>query len=391
MIEMAADQVAYASNYLQSIESVLYSGRRLRGVLDEGHATREDAATQLEHAAEQHTTGRAGYHAFMFSALEAAPGPQQPLRERVTEDVLASVVTDLQVANVLLAAGQATGETDQPGDSRLLDEALLRLESTAQTVNQAIGSPLEGGAVPGRFGFAAAAPQTIQSPDLPAAIQTFHQQANETLDALVSEAQGAVRGVIDALSKVDTDKVIEALGTFGQQMRELPRVGRLIRQGVAALEAAIAGLVNLMGSAALAGVRDRIERLWQQVKDGQYLSQGLTWAFDVEATRTRITEILRSSQLGHAAVDAASNDLTKLRTNFRETMELARGAVAAVTLAGTVLALTPLVGLGLALAVASTYLVILASVILLGMDYADSGLVLRRVRGVGEIASSLHS
>jgi hypothetical protein len=72
-------------------------------------------------------------------------------------------------------------------------------------------------------------------------------------------------------------------------------------------------------------------------------------------------------------------------------MELARGLVAAVTLAGTILALTPLVGLGLALAVASTYLVILASVILLGMDYADSGLVLRRVRGVGEIASSLHS
>jgi hypothetical protein len=115
----------------------------------------------------------------------------------------------------------------------------------------------------------------------------------------------------------------------------------------------------------------------------------LKWAFGVEATRTHIAEILGSEGLERAALDEASNALSQLVIKFKENMAMAQGLTSAVTLAGTLLALTPLAGPELALVTASAYVLILAAVVLIGMDYADSGRILQRVRGVGEIADSV--
>lgn len=386
---MTANHAVYTSDYLLSTQSVLHAGGRLRNVLDADRATREYAITRLERAAEQHETGGTGYRTFMFSELETTTEADKAIRERVTEDVLISVLTDLQVANVLMAAGQALGETGEKAEPRRLDEALLRLENTTRAVERSLPSPLAIGAEPGRFGFAEAVtiPAVVQSADLPSAIETFRHRSNETLSTLVNEARGVVASVITVLSQLDEEKVLAGLSKLGVQVQELPRIGRLFRWGVEKLEGAIDALIGLLGSEALARIKAQVEKVWQDVKEGKYVAQALEWAFGVEATRTDIEEILRSEGLRQEALDKAGNALDQLASAFKENMSITRGLTSAVTFGCTLL--TPLASPQLALVAASAYAVILAAVVLIGMDYADSGRILQRVRGVREIASSV--
>lgn len=388
---MAADHAAYAVDYLRNTESVLYAGRRLRNLIDAAPATREYAVTGLERAAQQHESGGADYRAFMFSELETASAEDKVMRERATEDALGSILADLQVANVLMAAGLAMGETGEKAEPRLLDDALLKLETTMRAVEQPLASPLTGGIQPGRFGFASlvTAPEVVESPDLPSAVETFKGRSEETLARLVNEAQGVATDAITALSKLDAAKVLEALSKLGDQVQEIGKIGRLVRHGVEKLQGAINALIGLLNSEALAGIKDQVEKMWNDVKEGKYVAQALEWVFGVKATRAYIAEILGSEDLKREALDEGTNDLDQLAITFEETMKMTQGIAAAVTLAGTVLSLTPLAGPELVLLAASAYVLILAAVVLIGMDYADSGRVLQSVRGVREIAASV--
>lgn len=376
----------YAGDYLQNTQAVLRAGRELRKALGADWATLGDAISRLEQTAQQHETGGMGYRAFMFSELETTTEADKVTRERMTEDVLVSVLTDLQVANVLMAAGQALGETGKKAEPRLLDETLLRLDNTTRAIEQSLAQ----GVKPGRFGFTeeAASPEVVRSADLPSAIETCKRRSNETLDILVSEAQGVVTSVVTALSKLDEKEVLEALSKLGVEVKELPKVGRLFRQGIEKLKGAIDTLTRLLGSEALVRIKAQVEQIWQEVREGKHVAQALKWAFGVEATQALIAKILSSEGLQQEALDQASNALAPLATTFKEKMAMAKGMASAVTLGGTLLALTPLAGPGLMLFTASFYMGILAAVVLIGMDYADGGRILLRVRGVGEIISS---
>jgi len=388
---MSSHHIVYTSDYLLSTQSVLYAARRLRNLIDADRPTQEYAIARLERAAQQYDTGGTGYRAFMFSQLEGTAEAEKATRERLTEDTLASVLTDLQVANVLMTAGLTLGETGEKVEPRYLDEALLGLENTARTVERSLASPPAEGAQAGRFGFTegTAAPEAVKSADLPAAIETFRSRSDETLTALVDEAQKVVTSGLTALSRIDQEKVLAALSNLGLRVEALPQVGRLFRQGVQKLEAAIGALIQLLGSEALAQIKAKVEEMWRKVREGEYVDQALEWAYGVKATRTHIAEVLGSEGLEREGVDQASNALDQLVVKFKESMALSRGLISAVTLAGPLLALTPLAGPELALLTASAYLLIVATVVLMGMDYADSGRILRRVRGVGEIASGL--
>lgn len=390
---MATNHAIHTSDYLLSTESTLHAGRRLRNVLDADPATVEYAVTRLERAAQHQETGGTGYRAFMFSELDSTPEAEKATRERLTQDALASVLADLKVANVLMAAGQAVGETGERAEPRLLDEALLRLETTTRTMERSLATPLAVGTQPGRFGFAPemTGEEAIPSADLPSAIETFKSRSDETLEMVVKEAQGVATSVISALSEIDEAKVVTALSKLGLQIQELPKVGRLFRQGVEKLEQAIDALIHVLGSEALDQIKARIEQVWERVKQGEHVAQVLEWAFRVKATQTDISHILQSENLTLQRLDDASHALTPLTVKFRDTMAMANDLLTTVTFAGTVLILTPLAGPNLALLTAFIYLMVLAAVVLVGMDYVDSGRLLQRVRGVREIAQSLVS
>jgi hypothetical protein len=387
---MSPDHVVHTSELLSSTESVLHAGRRLGRLADASPAKLQYAITRLEQAALLHDAGGTGYRAFMFSELEATPEEDKEKRERVTEDALVSILTDMQVANVLIAAGQTAGEMGERADPSHLNTALRSLENTAHAMERSLATPLAEGAEPGRFGFEeTAAAEPIQSADVPAAKGTFQDRVGETIDMLVQESQSVATNIFDALSKIDQEKVVSALSKLGLQIQELPKVGRLIRLGIEKLEKAFDALISLLGSEVLAQAKDKVKETWKKVQEGEHVSQALEWVFAVKKTRARVKEVMGVEGLQIEPLDKASDDLAKLAIRFKESMKMARSMMSTVTAAGAFLALTPLAGPTLALLTASLYTVILAGVILIGMDYADTGRILKRVRGVGEIVSSL--
>src|ERR1700675_154635 len=109
---MTTEHQVSTGRYLLNTTAALGAGRQLQNMLNEDVATLDYAVTQLEEAAKDPEAGATGYRALMFAELEKTTVTQKQKRERISEDLFATVVTDLQIGNVLIAAGQAVGESD---------------------------------------------------------------------------------------------------------------------------------------------------------------------------------------------------------------------------------------------------------------------------------------
>ena len=227
------------NRYLLNTASVLTAGRQLRSMLGEDAETLNFAITQLDEAARDQDVGIESYRAFMFSALDKSKTTQKEKRGKITEGLLATVVADLQVGSVLVAAGQAVGEagvkfTGQAAEDQL-DEALASLEETTPVISRGLSSPLSGGAKPGRFNFSgspdnAQPPQAIESPDDASAVNTFRTLSQQNMETFVSEFRGVALKVVDAikepLKKIKIMEVFEKLGGPVKTAADL--IGRLI-------------------------------------------------------------------------------------------------------------------------------------------------------------------
>ena len=192
-------------------DSVLRAGRRLQKYMDGDKSKLELAVTQLERAARSHAAGASKYRPFRFEQ-----------RERLEEDTLASILADIQTANVLMSAGQAVGETGKCGDANRLNQALLHLETSHASLQRA-GE---------RFGFGSDVVAEVAPPpaDVPSAVQKVKDTAGETLSSLVDEAEGVIKYIADALGKLDKAKVLEVFGNMNDRVKEIQGVGRLFSQ-----------------------------------------------------------------------------------------------------------------------------------------------------------------
>jgi hypothetical protein len=147
-------------------------------------------------------------------------------------------------------------------------------------------------------------------------------------------------------------------------------------------------MTRLIGNDAIKKIKDKVEEIWKNREKG--IGVGLAGKLiGVETTRAGITAILSAKGIDRAIVDQGSNELARLLTPYTNNMLIAKKIVKAISFGSSVLFLTPIAAQHIALFAASSYFIILASVILIAMDYADSGRILRFVRGVGEIANSL--
>ena len=404
---MAMEYGDRATDYLTSTQGVVQAGRRLRSSLAEDRGHRDFAIRRLERAADQHGQHDASLHAFMFSALKNTPDAQRAIRERTTEDSLVTVMTELQVANVLLAAANATGEitpSGEQGDSRLLDDAIARLDSTSRTLERALVSPLESGTHAGRFGFAPdlsvlapAATTDAAAPAVQAEIEAYRQRATDTLSTLVSEAQTVIVGVFQALSKLDGSKIASALGNLGDAVGEIPTYGRLFTQGIEKIASALRGLVELLGTDALSAIKERLSAAWKKLSSGEAVTQALELLFQVENTKDKIASIVVTPTLTRGRLDESTKALADLEVRFKETMAIWSAVRAAVVFGAAIVGaaaiipvVAPIAGPAELVAVA-LYVTIIAGVTLLGLDYADSGDILKRVDGVGKIVERVRT
>ncbi|PYS90220.1 MAG: hypothetical protein DMF64_15665 [Acidobacteria bacterium] len=383
-------------DYVQQTKAVADAGRLLQNFLGGEEDARDEAVKQLAEAAEQQTKQGAGYRAFMFSEMKQAP-TDKGVGARATEEVLAGALGEMRVADVLIAAGRAVGETGEPPQPHLLDEALNRLEDTTQTFKQAlVGAQAADAKAAGHLAFveSAAAAAVVKSADLDHAKSAYREQSAAALQTVVDESRGVVASVIETLKGSEIGgKVTEALSALGNKLLDLPQLealGKLVRQGLEKLNNAIDALLNLVGNDALKRVKEKLAELWEKFSGGKdVLTQVLEHLFGVTATEAKIKEVCELQGLILGTVDQGSTDLQELAARYKGQMKLAKGIAGGLAIVAPAVVWLSGANPGVVLAVAFASVLMIAVVLLLGMDYADSGRILQRVRGVGEITESL--
>ncbi|HMG74253.1 MAG TPA: hypothetical protein VK582_12195 [Pyrinomonadaceae bacterium] len=383
----------FARSYLRGNSSVLVAGRKLQKKLGMDFETLDLAISELEGAAESQDAQASSYRAFMFSGFEGTNETQKETRQEITGNILTTIVADLQVGSVLVAAGQAVGET-RSGDAavqeghQLLEEALKSLQETTPAVERGLSV-----AISERDAAALTGQQSVHAPQSRSAIKVFRANSEQTMSILVSEFREVAISVLTALKKpLEKINIMEVLEKIGGPLETIGGIiGRLIKKGMEKIQSALDALVNLIGNDALKKINDRVKELWQEIgqkKIKDWTDEVLGDFIGVGATRKTIEDVL-GSKLNEQALPQASDDVSRLTQPYRESTAMAKTAVGAISLVSGTLFWFPFAGQKVAFFAALAYLIILSGVLLIAMDYCDSGRILGRVRGVGEIANGL--
>lgn len=356
--------------------SVLDAGRLVQTFLERGSGL-PFAVTQLEVAAEKHETGVDGVVSLGFAELERS----QSATQGVAHDVLVTVLADFDVAGVLVAAGQASGDgIAAPGDAALLDHALGRLAETTRSMTA-------DAAVPLRFGFGEPDHPTPEpaSATPEAAAERLRGRAVEALTTLSSRSGDVAGQIVTALKDMAPEAVSDALRKVGHAIPTIPRLGNLIGRGLRILRRALETLGRMLQFDVAGKVNEWVASLWERAKAGTLLEPLLRQMFGHDETIALADDILSRSTDTKAA-DKASTELEALTRGF---------AGVAGTLQGHVTRITAVTGVAVVAAqvfpalapwvvptVALAYLLVLGVTLVVGMDYADWGLDRGHIVGV---------
>jgi hypothetical protein len=372
---------AAKAHYLASTRSVLQAGRRVHDLVGSERARIDQATAQLERAATEQETRARAIESLMFRDADASAAAATE-SSATTDGVLAAVLADIEVANVLIAAGHALGESGIAGEKRLLDEALRDLAATTRHLESA---------PPERLGFEDP-PATSPGPasaDIESAIATFGARAEQTLSDILRRSEEVTTTVTEALRNIDPQKVGTALASLGAALPQLDSAGRLLRQGITKLERAIAALDRLLKGTPLDKVRADVAGMWEDIKSGEIVTKALGRLLDVEGIRERTKVILAGDGLRRERLDDGATQLSHLATRFDSEMKIAKALAGAVALSATLIGLLQIGGPGVTLLTAFVYALILAVVVTIAMDYTRSGGMVDRVRGVDAIVADL--
>ncbi len=396
---MPQNHAAFTGDFLLSTRTIVLAGQDLQDALAQNEPTAiEFAITELEQAYARYDQAGENYRTFMLGRLGTTRSAAQA--ERVSIDAMASVVTDLQVSHVLLAAGAAVGEVKLPprrGRKAVvaplsLTDALQALEQTTRVLRRPLAAPLSRPPSTGTRGlFGPAQPiviEAVHSASLEEALQTFNSTASDTLERLIEGVYKAIMACIEAISKLDEESILAALRMLGLELEKLPDIGRLIRLGIDRLKKAIAALVAWLGEEIMDLLKAKLEELLRRWLSGEKIESELRRVLNVEATQNLVREASARPGLTREELDQASTALKVLTARFDEHMGTITQAARTVTLIGGLLATSGL-GVKAVLLSAVAYLAVIAWAVGMGMDYADSGRILNRVAGVGVIAQGL--
>ncbi len=390
---MPQSHITYISDFLLSARTILLAGQDLQEALAEDDPLAvELAVSEMEQAYTRYDQAGDAYRLFMLGRLGTTRSAVQA--ERVSTDALASLVTDLQVAYVLIAAGEAVGET-APSAPRTrtmavapppLAEALRALDETTRQLRRPLAAPITEPPPPTRGLFRPARVTTIEpvhSRNRAEAVQTFRTTATDTLEQLVSGVREAIMACIEALTNLDQETLLRALRLLGVELQQIPDVGRLVRLGVDRLRKAIDALIAWLGEEALEQIKDKMEEFLRRWLSKEQLEVGLRYVLNVEATQALIQEAASRQELSQEQFDTISTELKALEARFEDHVGLLTQAAKAVTVVGGLL--TTSLGAQAALLSATAYTGITAWAVGMGIDYVDSGRILDRVEGVGKI------
>ncbi len=392
---MSPASLAATSDLLLSARTIYLAGQDLQDALQQNDpAAIEFAVTGLEQAYARYDQAGERYRRELTApaATRALPEPEAAAASDDSA-ALAGILTDLQVSQLLLVAGRATGEggavtrgaRSLAEEPVTLNDALQALDTTAR----ALRAPLAPAAAPtvaatrGGVGPTAMA----RSLTLAEALQTLSQTANAALTQLVDGVYGAIRSCIDAIADLDQSAILAALRSLGAQVLEIPDVGRLLRLGIDRLQKAIAAITEALGGTIVALIKTKIETMVREWLGAQRVQEELRKVLEVEETSQIVATLVTRQDLIIDRVDDASAKLQALSERFRQQMATVDKAAKTISIIDGLL-LTSGLSSQAALLTAVAYLAVIAWAFFVGMDYADAGGI-QRVAGVRAILSEI--
>jgi hypothetical protein len=331
-----------------------------------------EAKAWLLSAADEHEDEAAKTRNQMFAEAETTSKPEQ-----VASDVMAAVLSDVHIANTLMAAGNALEETDAYPNPELLNQAVFGMQQ-ATLLHEQTERLLAFSAEP------------IHSEDLRTARDTFQRRADETLNSLIFAAKDASGSLISAMKKLDGQKLLDGLAQLGGPLAELPKSGNLFRKGVEKMQNAFDFLRRVLDSELVSEVKEKLGELWSKIKDGTWADDLLGWAFNVRTVRELLAKAATSDKVGADHLDRATDSFAPLAENFSTEMKWAKTITSAVSFGSGLLLLAGVTAGSSALFLAGAYLSILSAILVMGRDSAGSGKLFHGNRGVRSIVEALN-
>jgi hypothetical protein len=307
----------------------------------------------------------------MFAEIEVEEQP-----EHLLSDVMATILSDLHVANTLMAAGNVTQETDADPNPELLNQAVFELQDT-----DFLHEEMER-----LFAFSA---EPKKSKDLASARDSFRRSGDEALDRLISAAKDASGSLITAMKKVDGQKLLGALSGLSGPLDDLPKTGNLFRKGIEKIQQAFDLLRRMLDSQLVIEVKAKLAELWSKIETGTWGDALLGWTFNASAVRELLSKAAAVDDVCADRLDRATDSFGPLVETFTIEMKWAKTITSAVSFASGLLVLVGVTAGSSVLFLAGAYLSILTAILLMGRDSAGSGKLFHGNRGVRSIGEAL--
>ncbi|RZI53853.1 MAG: hypothetical protein EOP16_00440 [Pseudonocardia sp.] len=350
---------------LESAAGVLRAGQRVRSSLPD--------AGRCEYALERLAVA-------VENSLDIAPSVQQYFEavgggqvEVPVDEELGVVAAQLTMASVALSAEQVAGDLDQALDdlAGITNQLELQVGGRAEQEFQATRT---------------------QSPDRSTAVATLTVCLQSVLDAIIersadlaTKALSPIPGTVPWM-KAHWQTLTEdlQLNQFGASLT------RLAGAGLRLVAAALSRLAGLIPSTLLVKAGAVIENLADRLVANEPAVAVVGWVLNVDAVRAEVAAQLERRDLDVGRIDRATDALTELVDRHGKLTGSTALALTAVSwlhnVAAAIYAGVP------QLWVASTaaHVFILSAVVLIGMEYLDTGFDLGFVVGVRtSVASAL--
>jgi len=278
-----------------------------------------------------------------------------PEREPAVDELLAAALSQIEVANTLLAASHAVGEQGAVA-STALDQQLVQLDHAVNLLSESDVQPIQ------RFqGDVPVASSTVEE-----VVAALSRQALTTLDAMTAQSTDVLIRSVTVIHDGGPAKIKEAWNWANENLRLDQIGGKLARLGLRALHAALQLLEKVFPRARLAAIENDVEQLIKDMTPGRTVSVMVGAALGVPAVREWVREILGRPGLDRDRLAVGTEELVALSAQHTRRLDLWSGISTAIGAARTLTVVVRIALPHLGLIIMGANLVVVGAVLTVG-------------------------
>lgn len=366
--------MADAEEYRAGATSVLWAGQALLNAVEIGDEVDVQAAVaELLRAAKARESPGGAVQGFLPSALTADTTALSD-----GDEMLAQVLTELNVGQALMAAAGVTGEGGARSDTVLLSDTLDSLQDAAERMTRRRD--------PGTASFVDRKPAPAGSP-----LELFREHVPRATDAIVARTVAIGKDVVTGLIAIPASAAAPVIVGAAALAPALPDVGSLVQSGVRALERALRALEQLVPAALVEQLRQWAREWWEQRADSflDRVARALLAADELDPV---VAAAFARSGLADERLRTGYHRLVELdRQHERVTDTLRRIVRALARILGPVAALLAAAAAWLYGVGVLGYMLALGCAVWVGRDYLGTGRLIEVVPGIRTIVEEATS